>query len=171
LKRALCEVVFGRLFWEVVVQPANMGMGPCAKTTVRVGVILLIIAALASVWELLASQVPDSPFHIGLLPGPVASLRSSATILGLGMLAAAWLMPWASNAQEPRILMGIAFLGALMIISASIYGALHGMYGLQFLDPRPDATLVALVKYFGQLLVGGCLLEFSRRILFRQPPK
>src|ERR1700712_1427192 len=37
----------------------------------RLGGALLLIAASAGAWEVLASQAPGSPLYLGVLPGPI----------------------------------------------------------------------------------------------------
>ena len=62
-----------------------------------------MIAALASVWELLALQAPGSPLYLGMLPGPVTSLRELATMIGLLLFGAGALMPWAFGGRAAAL--------------------------------------------------------------------
>ena len=56
------------------------------RTLARLALSLCCISALACVWELFALQVPDSPFHFGVLSGPIVQLRNFSFALGLGAL-------------------------------------------------------------------------------------
>ena len=132
---------------------------------------LLMAAALASVWELFALQVPGSPFSLGMLPGPIASLRDSAVMLALVLLGVAWLLPWAYQSKEPRLMVGLTYLGVILALSGSLYGAVTGMYGVQITDPRTDATVLFVVKHGGQLLLAGCLLDVAWRVILKKPPE
>ena len=148
-----------------------MRIGWSARALVRLAVVLLLVAVAAGVWELLASQVPDSRFHVGILPGPVGQLRNAATTLALILFAAAWLMPWAARAgKEPRWLVVLAYVGSIVTIVSLAYGATTGMYGVQIEDPRPDSRLLFAARSIGQGILVVCALELARRILFRPPP-
>ena len=148
-----------------------MKVGPSACSLIRLSIILLAVTALAGLWELLALQVPNSPFGIGMLPGPIGSFRSSALTMALLLLSVAWLIPWAYQGKEPRVIVKLAYLGVIMWLGGSFYGALNGMYGVQIIDPRPDATALFFIKVGGQLLLVICLGDLARRILFRAPPE
>jgi hypothetical protein len=145
-------------------------MESCERAVVRLAVILMLVAALCTVWEVLARQAPGSPLYLGVLPGPIAHLRATATVLALALLAAAWLMPWAYGSNQPRLMVVLCYLGATLTVGAGFYGALRGMYLVQLIDPRPDATMMFILKYGGQALLGVCLLDMSWRILLRRPP-
>ncbi len=132
--------------------------------------VLLVLAVLFGVWELFARQVPGSIFHVNTLPGPLSSLRNTATTLALVLLAAAWLLPWAYASQEPRLMVVLAYMGAALSLGAGLYGVLNGMYGIQITDPRPDATPLFVLKSAGSALLAACLLDLCWRILSRPPP-
>lgn len=136
---------------------------------VRLGIVLLLVAAAAAIWEILASQAPSSGYHVGVLPGPVEQLRTTAAMLGLGTLIAAWLLPWWAPSKEPRVLIGIFVVGIVITLAAMTYGATTGMYGVQIYDPRPDSRALFWTRATGQLVLLGVLIELARRLLFRRP--
>lgn len=146
-----------------------MSLGACARSFVRLGVVLLVAAAAAGVWEMLAMQVPSSDYRVGVLPGPIGQLREMATTVGLVLFAAAWLMPWIAPERQPWVLCVAVHVGAVVTIGAMAYGATTGMYGVQIYDPRPDSQWLFIVRWIGQGLLGLCLLDFARRLLFRSP--
>jgi hypothetical protein len=123
------------------------------RALVRLGLVLCLVAALASVWEVLTLQAPDSPFHVGVLSGPVAQLRSFSFGFGVGALLLAWLWP-PLYARDAGKLVALAFmLGAGLHVAALAYAASHGLAGAQLLDPRLDARLVVYARGAAQLLV------------------
>jgi len=64
---------------------------PPSRMLLRVGLLLWLAAAVASAWEVLALQPPDSPFHLGVLAGPIAQLYTMAFALGAAfMLLGLW---------------------------------------------------------------------------------
>jgi hypothetical protein len=148
-----------------------MAIGECGKATVRSGVVALMMAALASVWELVALQAPGSPLYIGMLPGPVTSLRELSTLLGLLLIAAGLTMPWTSAGRpEPRGLVRVLQIGTVLALGAQVYGAVQGMNGVQLGDLRPDALPLFAVKQGGLALLLAALLELGRRVLVQPPP-
>jgi hypothetical protein len=152
---------------------------PSARVLVRLAVVLLLIAAGAGIWEILASQSPTSPYHIGVLPGPVSQFRNTSTILALVTFATAWLMPWLAGARretidavrEPWLLVGLYHLGVLVTVGSFAYGATTGMHGVQIEDPRPDSQWLFGIRLVGYATLGLCLLDVARRILLRPPPR
>src|SRR5688572_22422658 len=147
-----------------------MRIGPSARALVRLGVVLLVVGAAAGVWEWLALQSPGSTWHVGALPGPVGTLRGTAFTLGLAMIAAAWLMPWAAPGREPRAWVIAVHLGVVVVLIALVWGATTGMYGVQIEDLRAESKWLFRLRALGTLILIGCLLDFARRILFRAPP-
>lgn len=143
---------------------------PCSTATIRLGIVALMAAAASSVWELLALQSPGTFLYIGTLFGPIAALRELTTVIGLLLLGAGWLMPWASPKREPKLLVANLYAGTLISIGAQVYAALHGMYGVQASDLRPDALPLFVIKHGALALVIGALLELGRRVLVRRPP-
>jgi hypothetical protein len=148
-----------------------MPIGECGKATVRLGVAALMIAALASAWELVALQAPGSPLYIGMLPGPVTSLRELSTGIGLVLACAGLIMPWASSGRgEPRVLVALLYAGTSLALGAQVYGAFQGMSGVQLGDLRPDAMPLFVLKQGGLALLLGALFELGRRVLVQPPP-
>jgi hypothetical protein len=147
-----------------------MSVGECGKATVRLGVASLMIAALVSVWELLALQAPGSPLYIGMLPGPITSLRELSTVIGLVLVAAGLISPWTSGGRGgSRALVAMLFAGTLLALGAQAYGALQGMNGVQLADMRPDALPLFVLKQGGLALLMAALLELGRRVLIEPP--
>ncbi|MEM9195142.1 MAG: hypothetical protein AAGF12_38575 [Myxococcota bacterium] len=136
---------------------------------VRFGAVLLLLGALSAIWEILASQAPSSPYHVGVLPGPVEQLRITATFLGFGSLAAAWLLPWIAPRRDPWTLIGVYATGVVVTLAVMTYAANTGMYGIQIADPRPDSRVLFWLRASGQTLILGALIEFVRRLLVRRP--
>jgi hypothetical protein len=120
----------------------------------------------------MAAQSPTSPYHVGVLAGPVGQLRTGATVLALCTLAGAWLMPWiaAGQGRDPWLLVGAYHLGVALMIGSFVYGATTGMHGVQIDDPRPDSQLLFAVRALGYALLAGCLLDVARRVFTRRPP-
>src|SRR5690242_8786074 len=116
-----------------------MRIGSSARALVRLGVVLLVIGVAAGVWEILASQAPGSTWHVGLLSGPVGTLRGTTLWLGVALLSSAWLMPWAAPTREPRGLVIAVHVGVVMLVIALVWGATTGMYGLQIEDVRDES--------------------------------
>jgi hypothetical protein len=132
----------------------------------RLGLFLCLLSGLSCVWELLALQMPDSPFHIGVLSGPIVQLRSFSFGLGLGALALAAVWPSLYAEDEGRWLLWTLLGAALLQVLALGYAASQGMVGVQLLDPRLDARLVVYTRLLshGLLLLGlGALLWRSLR--------
>jgi hypothetical protein len=147
-----------------------MPLSPCSRATVRLGVVVLMVAAVASAWELLAMQSPGTPFYIGMLPGPIATLRELSMVTGLLLMASGALMPWAYPEHEPRLLVALMHVGSVLALGAQLYAALHGMYGVQASDLRPDALPLFVVKYAGVAALLVAWLELGRRVLMRPAP-
>ena len=129
-----------------------------------------MVGAFAGLWELLALQAPGTLLYIGMLAGPIGALRELSLLLGLLLVAAGFVLPWASHGREPRLLVALLYLGATLALSAQIYGAANGMNGVQLGDLRPDALPLFIVKQGGLVLFVGALLELGRRVLVRPAP-
>ena len=144
-----------------------MQLSASARTMARSAVVLLVMAAAASVWELFARQAPGSTFSLGVLPGPISSLRNTCTTLGVIFFAVAWVMPWVSRPNQPRFTVALSMVGAFVTVGAGFYGALNGMNGVQIINLRSDATLLFVVKHVGHALLGLGLLDLARRMFDR----
>ncbi len=129
-------------------------MPPDARSLIRLGLMLWLVAALASVWELLALQPPDSPLHLGVLAGPIAQLRNFAFAHGclLALLAACW------SALGQRWIAGLLALGALLHISALTYAAARGLLAVQVFDARADARWTLYTRGFAHALTTTALV-------------
>jgi hypothetical protein len=121
-------------------------------------------AAVAAGWEVVARQSPGTPLFIGMLPGPIGTLRELATTLGLLLLITSLLLGW-SGRVAPAALVALLYIGALTALGAQTYAALHGMHGVQLVDFRPGVRPLFLTKHAGLALVFGALFELGRRVL------
>jgi hypothetical protein len=142
-----------------------------ARALLRLGVSLCVCALLASVWEGLTLQVPSSPFHIGVLSGPVEQLCHFCGGLGLGavVFALAWsaLYPPGEGALAARAYL----LGALVHVGALTYAASQGLLGVQVLDARLDARLVVYARGLSHVLLLGALGSALYRALRLRSPR
>ena len=127
----------------------------------------LLVVALVGRMEVLAAQAPGSPFHAGVLPGPVAQLRAVAFDLALAVGLGALLLPRIYPEGEPRGLAVAVAVGSALLLLASGYCAAVGMYGAQLDDPRPDAMLSSIARVGGGCVLGGCALVGARRAMRR----
>lgn len=135
---------------------------------IRFAVIVLALSGVAGACELLALQVPGSLLYIGMLPGPIGALHQTALTLGLLLLAAGALMPWAyahDSERRTKRIMSVLVLGTLLALVAQTYGAAQGMPGVQMQDLRPDARALFVVRHLGLLLVAIGLADLGLRIL------
>jgi hypothetical protein len=139
-----------------------------AHATLRLGIAVLVAAAVAGVWEVLATQAPGSPLYLAMLPGPVEALRELALGLGVLLLAAsAWWarVPAAAEATvSARLVWGLR-AGAMLSLGAAAYGAARGMRVEQLYDLRPDGTAAFVVKYMGLGLLAMSLAALAARVL------
>lgn len=138
---------------------------PAARSLVRLALALLCLSAGAASWEFLALQIPDSPFHVGVLSGPIAQARNFSAGLGVGALALASVWPSLYGPGQGRLVLALALAGAGALVAALFYAAAQGMVGAQLLDPRLDARLVAYARAVGHgLLTLGLLLLLARAL-------
>jgi hypothetical protein len=140
---------------------------PLVRILVRLALCLCCLSAAAACWEFLALQMPDSPFHFGVLSGPIAQLRNFSAALGLGALALAPVWPRLYPAGEGRLVLGLLLLASCVLLAALSYAAAQGMVGAQLLDPRFDARALAYARAFGHGLLTLALVLLSVRALRR----
>ncbi len=129
----------------------------------RAALSLWLLASLATIWEALALQAPDSPLHFGILAGPIAQLRDQSFAQGAGLLAAAWLWPLAHGERKGRFTLLVLLLAALISSAALSYAASEGILGAQVFDPREDARRVLYARGLGLGLWIVALLELFVR--------
>jgi hypothetical protein len=120
---------------------------------IRLALSLWLLAALAAIWEGMALQAPDSPFHAGVLAGPIGQLRGYTFALGTGLLGAAWLWPWLYPRGSGRLALASLIAGSVLSSSALAYAAAQGLIGAQLIDPRPDARSIAVLRGVGHVLL------------------
>ncbi|HEY6878556.1 MAG TPA: hypothetical protein VI299_11085 [Polyangiales bacterium] len=140
-------------------------MSPEARLLLRLGLLLWLGAALATVWELLALQPPDSPLHLGVLAGPIGQLRNFAFAHGAAvvLLAAVWMRLY--DTHSGRWVAWLLALGAVTHTLALGYAAAHGLLAVQLFDPRLDARLVLYTRAFAHTLTCVGLLAVCARSL------
>jgi hypothetical protein len=124
-------------------------MHPRALSILRLGCSVLLAAALAGAWEILAAQAPGSPLYLGMLPGPIANLRESASELGVLLVLASLLL---GERDVGGRWFGALAAGTALTLLCGLYGAAMGMHGTQLFDLRADAAWLFLAKQLGRAL-------------------
>jgi hypothetical protein len=142
-------------------------MAQSARAVLRLGCSVLCFAAMAGVWETLASQAPGSPLYIGMLPGPVELLRDAAVTWGVLIVLAGLLL--GDQLLTTRWLW-VLRVGAALTMAAGLYAAATGMHGVQARDLRADATWLFSLKYLGRGLLTLGLGAVARRVLGQASP-
>jgi hypothetical protein len=116
---------------------------------------LLLAAAVAGVWELLASQAPGTPLYLGILPAPVERLRHDAFDYGVLLAIAGLLL--GDRAVPRRVLIWLG-VGSVLVLIAGVYAAAAGMPGVQLTDLRADAPWLFGTKVLGRgFLIAGLM--------------
>jgi hypothetical protein len=124
-----------------------------ARVVLRLAGALLLAAAAAGAWELLASQAPGTPLYLGILPAPVERLRHDAFDFGVLLAIAGLLLGEREVAR--RVLIGLG-AGAGLLLVAGFYAAASGMPGVQLSDLRADAPWLFGTKVLARgLLIAG----------------
>jgi hypothetical protein len=130
-----------------------------SRVLLRSALLLWLLAGLATVWEVLALQGPDSPVRLGVLAGPIGQLRGFSFALGAVLFGGAWAFPRLYAPGRGRVALVLLVLGALLHIAALTYAASQGMVGAQIFDPRPDALWVVGLRGLGHLAMLAALLD------------
>lgn len=122
-----------------------------SHNVLKAGILLLGIGVIAGVWQILATQLPNSPLHAGVLPGPVDKLRAwcftgSVIIIVLALCRAGT----GVSRERPRAVRWL-FGGGITVLLSLLYGAATGMPGEQLLDPRWDAQVMIALRMLGLL--------------------
>ena len=130
----------------------------------RLGAALLLVAAIAGAWEVLASQAPGSPLYLGVLPGPIERLRHEAFDFGVLIVIAGLLL--GEQSLRRHVLLWLA-IGAVLTLSACFYAAITGMTGVQMTDLRPDAGWLFGTKLLGRGLLCAGLGSIVLQTLWR----
>ena len=143
-----------------------MEPSPSARVVLLLGAGVMLCAALGGIWEVLAEQAPGSLWYLGVLPGPIRSLRETAFNLGLGVLAVGLLSAQTGQRGIPAWLIAQLSTGVAMTLTACTYAAATGMHGVQLMDLRNDAIPLFIAKYAGLTLSCLGLAEVTRRALF-----
>ena len=138
-----------------------------ARVVLRLSAALLLAAAVAGVWELLASQAPGTPLYLGVLPAPVERLRHDSFDFGVLLAIAALLL--GEREVSRRVLIGLGAGSALMLV-AGVYAAATGMSGVQIIDLRADAPWLFGAKVLGRALLIAGLITIGWAVLVKRPP-
>lgn len=133
-------------------------------SVIRLGLVLLALAALAGLFELFARQAPYTPLALGLLPGPIQQLRDAALVHGLVALLAAVLLPAAWASPAPVRFVRVLAAGHGLLFAALLYAAVTGRMAVQIWDPRPLAVVLTALRIVGHLVVVGAYLAWARRL-------
>ena len=112
-------------------------------------------------------QWPDSPFHVGILAGPIGQLRGFSFGLGAVLALAAWLWPQLYGIGAARYALVLLVAGSTIHTGALAYAAVHGMVGVQILDPRADARWLVATRGVGHALMLAALVDAFVRALRR----
>jgi hypothetical protein len=137
-----------------------------ARAVLRLGGALLLAAALAGIWEVLASQAPGSKLYLGLLPGPIERLRHEAFDFAVLLLIAGLLL--GERAVPRRVLIWLG-CGSALVVIAGVYAASTGMTGVQMTDLRADAPWLFGGKLLGRGLLCAGLANIGLQTLVRKP--
>ncbi|HEX2676816.1 MAG TPA: hypothetical protein VHM19_09255 [Polyangiales bacterium] len=141
-----------------------------ARAVLRLSLCVLAAFALAGAWQVFADQAPGSLLYIGVLPGPVESLRHSAFVLGVLTFLTALLVPRAFPERAPRAWLVVLHASVVFALGAGVYGAATGLHGEQLGDLRPDALPLFLVKHAGFVGFALCSGWAAARALWAKTP-
>ncbi|MET0384451.1 MAG: hypothetical protein ABW321_00760 [Polyangiales bacterium] len=140
----------------------SMPVSASARMILYLGTCVLGAAALAGVWEVLASQAPGSPLYIGMLPAPIERLRSDALWFGVLLWVAGLSAGELTLSRRTRACL---WGGSVLVLLGGTYAAATGMTGVQLRDLRPDATWVFIARFGGRLLLSAGLFEIAWRAI------
>jgi hypothetical protein len=138
-----------------------------ARVVLRLSGALLLAAAAAGVWELLASQAPGTPLYLGILPAPVERLRHDAFDFGVLLAIAGLLLGERELRRRVLIWLGA---GGFLLLAAGFYAAATGMPGVQLTDLRADAPWLFGAKVLGRGLLIAGLVSIGWTTLVKRPP-
>ena len=138
-----------------------------ARVVLRLAGALLLAAAAAGVWELLASQAPGTPLYLGVLPAPVERLRHDCFDFGVLLAIAGLLLGEREVSRRVLVFLGT---GSVLVLLAGVYAAAMGMPGVQITDLRADAPWLFAAKVLGRGLLIGGLLSIGRSVLVKRAP-
>jgi len=138
-----------------------------ARVVLRLAGALLLAAAVAGLWELLASQAPGTPLYLGVLPAPVERLRHDTFDFGVLLAIAGLLLGERAVSRRVLICLGA---GSVLVLLAGVYAAAAGMPGVQIIDLRADAPWLFGAKVLGRALLIGGLLSIGRSVLVKRAP-
>jgi hypothetical protein len=152
--------------------PSAAGFSGETRLLLVLGLTLWLVSGLSQVWEVLAAQSPDSPFHFGVLTGPVAQLRATSFGMGAMCMGLAW--GWGAwfGPGQGRVILGLFLLGVALETAALWIAAARGLLAVQFFDPRPDAQVLLVLRAVGHglcLASGVALLIKAIRSLRHHP--
>lgn len=139
----------------------------------QVGLALWLVSGLSGVWEVLALQAPESPFHLGVLSGPITQLRTYSFGLGTVLCVLALLVPLLAPQGGVRPWVYALIFGVLLHTGTLLVAASRGMNAVQIFDPREDARMLLYARAVAHgitLLAGlGLLVQALRRGAWGKP--
>ena len=138
-----------------------------ARVVLRLAGALLLAAAAAGVWELLASQAPGTPLYLGVLPAPVERLRHDSFDFGVVLALAGLIL---GEREVPRRVLVWLGAGSVLVLVAGVYAAASGMPGVQITDLRADAPWLFGAKVLGRGLLIAGLMSIGWTALVKRAP-
>lgn len=135
---------------------------------IRLGVVLLGLAAVAGLLELFARQAPFTVLALEMLPSPIQQLRDAALVHAFLALLAGLLLPAAWAPEAPVRFVRALVAGHVMLFTALLYAALTGRMAVQIWNPEPMDVWLPALRIVGHLTVAGAYFAWARR-LFRVP--
>jgi hypothetical protein len=140
---------------------------PSSRMLLRVGLLLWLAASLGAVWEILALQPPDSPFHAGVLAGPIAQLYATSFALGTAHIVLGLGWPSIYDSGKGAAVAWLLVIGSVVHLAALFYAASRGLMAVQILDPRSDAKLALYGRGLGHVMTIGAGIAITLRALRR----
>lgn len=136
-------------------------------SVIRLGIVLLGLAAVAGLFELFARQAPFTVLALEMLPSPIQQLRDAALVHGLLALLVGLLLPAAWSTLAPRRFVPVLVTGHGLLFAALLYAAATGRMAVQIWNPEPMDVWLPALRIVGHLTVVGVYFVWARR-LFRR---
>ncbi len=144
-----------------------------AAPLVRVGIASIAVGALAWGWDLLAHQVPSSPFHLHGYPGAIDRLGTHAWIeaaLIFALAPRAAERGFANDSRGARLASLTAATGTLLAFASMTVSARTGVLANQLADTTSFASLLLAARLAGDALLLVALVLTVRAALRSPPP-
>lgn len=137
-------------------------------SVIRLGIVLLGLAAVAGLFELFARQAPFTVLALDMLPSPIQQLRDAALVHALLALLVGLSLPAAWSTVASVRFVRVLVVGHVLLFAALLYAAFTGRMAVQIWDPRPIAVVLTALRIVGHLTVVGAYFVWARR-LWRGP--